>query len=587
MSRRSADQVPQADAEPDAARVTVATALRNSRAGFVGFVFFSGAVNLLMLAGPLYMLQLYDRVLTSRSIPTLVVLSISLVVAYAFQGAFDVIRSRMALRIANVIDGDLEGTVHRATIESSPSQSDADPRQYAVRDLDQIRAFLTSTGPIAIADLPWLPAFLAICFLIHPWLGGVATVGALSLLTMTLLTEGATRGLGRVVATEGVVRQRLIESSRRNRETILSMGMTDAVAGSWTDHNRRFLGALGRSSEVISFWGSASKVLRMLIQSGMLGLGAYLVLQDELSPGAMIAASIMMGRALAPIEGVIANWRGFIAARQSMARLRISLTEATAPRLQLHLPPPRERLDVENVAVAAPGESRPILRGIQFSLSAGEAIGIIGPSGTGKSSLGRTLVNLWRPATGTIRLDGAALAQWRPDQLGRHIGYVSQDIDLFDGSVAENIARMDASAPSEAVIEAARAAGAHDMIVRLGKGYDTPVGENGTSLSAGQRQRITLARAFYGNPFFLVFDEPNSNLDADGESALLQSIAEAKARGAAVVMIAHRPGMLTVCDRVLVLLDGVQKALGPRDEILTRVLPQPAPPRATARWQGG
>jgi PrtD family type I secretion system ABC transporter len=318
----------------------------------------------------------------------------------------------------------------------------------------------------------------------------------------------------------------------------------------------------------------------------MLGLGAYLVIQDQLSPGAMIAASIMMARALAPIEGIIGNWRGFVAARQSMARLRQALNAAQGPRLALDLPPPRQRLDVENVTVAAPAGTRPILRGIQFSLQAGEALGIIGPSGSGKSSLARTLVNLWRPAAGAVRLDGAALTQWDPDKLGRHIGYVPQTIDLFDGTVAENIARMSAHTPSEEVIEAARAAGAHDMILRLPNGYDTQVGENGTSLSAGQRQRIALARAFYGNPFLIVLDEPNSNLDADGENALLRAVADAKARGAAVIMIAHRPVMLAVCESVVVLLEGVQKAFGPRDEILPRVLPvAQIPSRAAGGWE--
>jgi ATP-binding cassette subfamily C protein len=325
----------------------------------------------------------------------------------------------------------------------------------------------------------------------------------------------------------------------------------------------------------------------MLVQSAMLGLGAYLVIIEQLSPGAMIAASIMMTRALAPVEGVIANWRGFVGARQSMARLRAVLAAARQPRMTLDLPAPRERLDVENVIVAAPGGIRPILHGIQFSLPAGEALGIIGPSGSGKSSLGRVLVNLWRPAAGTVRLDGAALAQWEPEKLGRHIGYLPQTIDLFEGTVAENIARMEAEAPSEAVIEAARAAGAHDMILRLPNGYDTPVGEGGASLSAGQRQRIALARAFYGNPFLIVLDEPNSNLDGDGENALLEAVGAAKARGAAVVMIAHRPIMLAVCERVLVLMEGAQKVLGPREEIMQRVLPSVAQSRAATAWQRG
>jgi PrtD family type I secretion system ABC transporter len=569
------------------AGTALATALRDSRAGIAGFVLFSAAVNLLMLAGPLYMLQIYDRVLTSRSVPTLIVLSIALVAVYLLQSVFDVIRARMALRIAAVLDGALEAAVHRAVILSSSAKVGADARQHAVRDLDQIRSFLISGGPIAIADLPWLPAFLAICFLIHPWLGAVALAGAAVLLVITLLTERANRGLGRAIANESTVRNRLIESSRRQRDTILSMGMTEALAAGWSDHNRRFLGALDRSSEIVSVSGSGSKLVRLLVQSGMLGLGAYLVILEQLSPGAMIAASIMMSRALAPIEGVLANWRGFVGARQGMTRLREALTTADGPRMALDLPVPKGRLDVENLVVAAPGGTRPILQGIQFSLPAGEALGIIGPSGSGKTSLARALVNLWPAVAGTVRLDGAALPQWHPERLGRHIGYVPQSIALFEGSVAENIARMDLRAPSEAVIEAARTAGAHEMILRLPEGYETPVGENGANLSAGQRQRIALARALYGRPFLLVLDEPNSNLDGDGESALLEAVRKAKAGGAAIVMIAHRPTILAVCERVLVLVDGVQKALGSRDEIVQRVGPAPTQTRAAGAWQRG
>ncbi len=560
----------------------VAAALRECRQAFASVALFSGAVNLLMLAGPLYMLQIYDRVLSSRSVPTLVALSIFLVGAYAFQGALDLIRSRVVVRAAALLDHRLALTVHGAVVRLAVATRHPGEGPQPVRDLDQIRSFLTGSGPIAIVDLPWVPVFLAICFLIHPWLGLAATAGAITLFTMTLLTERASRVPARAAAQDAGVRSVMVEANRRGGETIIAMGMGGALAERWAGVNNRYIGAVARLSDVAGSFGSASKVLRLLLQSIILGLGAYLVIRQELTAGAMIAASIMMGRALAPIETAIANWRGFVAARQSVRRLSEALTRLAPRQAATALPRPARGLDVEQVTVVAPGGRAAIVTGVHFGLKAGQALGIIGPSGAGKTSLVRALVGIWPPAKGGVRLDGAALDQWDPEHLGRHVGFISQTVELFDGTISENIARMSVAPDAEAVLRAARAAGAHDMILRLPSGYDTRIGEGGEALSGGQRQRIALARALFGDPFLVVLDEPNSNLDSEGEAALRQAIAGAKARGAVVVLIAHRPSVLAVCDHILVLANGAQQDFGSRDDILRKISMRPVPAAAAA-----
>jgi PrtD family type I secretion system ABC transporter len=563
----------------------VAAALRECRRAFAGVAMFSGVVNLLMLAGPLYMLQVYDRVLTSRSVPTLVVLSILLVGAYAFQGALDLIRSRVVVRAAALLDGRLAHAVHGAVINLAVGTKHRAEGPQPVRDLDQIRTFMTGNGPIAFIDLPWIPVFLFICALVHPWLGITATAGGVVLFMMTLLTERASRIPARGVAQDAGTRSAMVEANRRNAETITAMGMAGSLAQRWSAINNRYIAAAARLSDVAGSYGSLSKVLRLLLQSAMLGLGAYLVIGQELGSGAMIAASIMMGRALAPIETTIANWRAFVAARQSLGRLSEALTRAVPKRAAdapTTLPRPARSVAVEQLAVAAPGSATPIVRGVQFGLNAGEALGVIGPSGAGKTSLVRALVGLWRPLKGSVRLDGAALDQWDGELLGRHLGFVSQTVELFDGTIAENIARMSVAPDAEGVIRAARAAGAHDMILRLPSGYDTKVGEGGEALSGGQRQRIALARALYGEPFLVVLDEPNANLDTEGEAALHQAIVELKTRGAIVVLITHRPATLSACDRLLVLADGVQQGFGPRDEILRKLVMRAGASQAAA-----
>jgi len=559
----------------------IAQALRECRRAFGSVALFSGVVNLLMLAGPLYMLQIYDRVLSSRSVPTLIALSAFLVGAYAFQGVLDLIRSRVVVRSAAVLDQRLAMAVHGAVIRLTVTSRHPGDGPQPVRDLDAIRGFMTGAGPIAIVDLPWVPVFLTICFLIHPWLGVASTIGAVTLFTMTLLTERASRAPARAVAQDAGKRQIMVEAQRRGGETIIAMGMGGASAQRWSAVNDRYIAATASLSDVAGGFGSASKVLRLLLQSVILGLGAYLVIRQEMTAGAMVAASIMMGRALAPIETAIANWRAFIGARQSITRLSEALTRAAPKREVTLLPRPERSLEVEHVAVVAPGGTKPIVANVRFALRTGQALGIIGPSGAGKTSLVRALVGIWRPAKGCVRLDGAALDQWDPDLLGQHVGFVSQAIELFDGTICENIARMNVKPDADAVLRAAKAAGAHELILRLPNGYDTAIGEGGEALSGGQRQRIALARALYGDPFLVVLDEPNSNLDNDGEGALRQAITNLKTRGAIVVLIAHRPSVLAVCDHILVLANGEQKDFGSRDEIMQRMTrPVAAPPAA-------
>jgi ATP-binding cassette, subfamily C, type I secretion system permease/ATPase len=537
---------------------------------------FSGVVNMLMLAGPLYMLQIYDRVLASHSVPTLIALSVFLIGAYAFQATLDLVRSRVVTRAAGLLDRHLGTVVHNAVITLAIRSRQAGEAAQPVRDLDQIRAFLTSQGPISIVDLPWMPVFLFICYLIHPWIGIMSLVGGLALLSTTLMTERASREPSRDVNRGAGARAAIVEADRRNSETVVAMGLGDAMARRWDTVNESYLAALERSSDIVGSFGSISKVLRLLLQSMILGLGAYLVIRGELTPGAMIAASIMMARALSPIETAIANWRGFVAARDSIRRLSEVLARVGIDRERTVLPKPQRRFEVEDVVVVPPEGQRVIVGNVRFRLTAGEVLGMIGPSGSGKTSLVRVLVGVWPPARGSVRIDGAALEQWHPEQLGPHIGYVSQTIELFDGTVAENIARMNVEPDADAVVRAAQAAGAHDMILHLSNGYDTRIGDAGAILSAGQRQRVALARALYGDPFLIVLDEPNANLDSEGEAALLQAIRDAKAHGAIVIMIAHRAHALSVCDKVLVLKDGLQAAFGPRDEVLRQMAPQPA-----------
>jgi ATP-binding cassette subfamily C protein len=443
-----------------------------------------------------------------------------------------------------------------------------------VRDLDQIRAFLSSQGPISLADMPWIPVYLTLVFLLHPLLGLLATFGALALVALTWLTEMRSRDPAQASNAAAGERQSFLEATRRNAEIVRALGLDKRMMGRWQSHNEVLLTAQRDALHVTGLLGSAARVFRLVLQSALLGLGAYVVVKGEATGGVMIASSILASRALAPIEGAIANWRGFVGARQSYTRLAKVLGNLPKRPAPLALPRPVKKLAVENVSVAAPGERRPILHNIFFTLVAGDGLGIIGPSASGKSTLARVLAGAWTAQRGTIRLDGAALDQWDGEALGRDIGYLPQDIALFDGTIAENIARLDPNASAEDIIAAARAADVHEMVLSFPDGYATRIGEGGAVLSGGQRQRIALARALYGDPFFVVLDEPNANLDAEGDVALANAIAGVRARGGIVVVIAHRPSALVTIDTLAVLKAGRLQAFGPKDEVLSKVVRQ-------------
>jgi PrtD family type I secretion system ABC transporter len=549
----------------------VEDALKDCRSAFWGVGIFSGVVNLLMLTGSLYMLQVYDRVLSSRSIPTLVALTVLMLGLYLFQAILDIVRTRIVVRIASMLDQKLNGSVYRSVMKLSVQQRKGADSLQPVRDLDQIRTFLVSPGPIAICDMPWMPFFLLICFFIHFWIGVTALVGALILVAMTFATERRSKKPMQVVNELHSTRMAMADAGRRRSESAIALGMMGNLTSRWMKTNGRYLAAMETSTDVTSSFSSMSKMLRMALQSLVLGIGAYLVIKQEVSGGAMIASSIMMGRALAPIETAIGNWRGFVSARQGITRLKETLSKLSRSQDVLSLPAPKKSFIVENVGVAPPGGTRGILIDINFTVNAGEAVGIVGPSAAGKTSLARVMVGIWPPARGVVRMDGASLEHWDDEVRGSHIGYLAQDPDLFEGTIAENIARLSPKPDSAAVIKAAQTAGVHDLILRLPEGYETKLDDGATMLSSGQRQRISLARALYNDPFVVVLDEPNANLDGEGSEALINAVKALKARGAIILIIAHRPAALTDCDKVLFLANGRQQGFGEREDILRRL----------------
>ncbi|MGU9982140.1 type I secretion system permease/ATPase [Phreatobacter sp. HK31-P] len=554
----------------------LAAALASCRGALMATGLFSGVLNVLMLAGAIYMLQVYDRVLTSRSLQTLVGLTALLGLVFLVQGVLDIIRQRLLTRIGASIDRQLAPQAFRL-IASIPvragTQLDA---QQPARDLDSVRGFMSSLGPTAFFDLPWLPVFLILCFLMHVWIGTAVLLACVALFVVTLLTERATKAPMLGVTRAAAGRALIAETSRRNAEAIAAMGMQEALAARYGQVNGLFLSANEAATDVIGTYATVSRIFRMAMQSAILGLGAWLVLIEQATPGVMIASSILMGRALAPIEAVVSHWKSFVAARQGWHRLREALRLLPAPAERMALPPPKRMLTLEQVVVAAPGSTTPIIQGVSFSLLAGQALGVIGPSASGKSTLARVLSGAWRPLRGSVRLDGAELEQWSDAARGAFIGYLPQDIGLFDGTVAENIARFRPGAASDDIVAAARAAGADEMIRKLPSGYETRIGEGGMTLSGGQRQRVALARALFGNPFLVILDEPNANLDAEGEAAVTQAIRHVRERQGIAIVIAHRPSAIAAVDVVGVMKDGRMQAFGPRDEVLKRVL---APPR--------
>jgi ATP-binding cassette subfamily C protein len=552
-------------------------ALRRCRLAFVGIGVFSGLINILMLTAPLFMLQVYDRVLPSHNIPTLIGLAVFTAALFAFQGLLDALRGRVLLRIGSSIDEDLSRRVYGAIVRLPLKMRGGGDGLLPMRDLDQIRAFLSSAGPSAIFDLPWMPLYVGVCYLFHPWIGYAALGGAILLIIITLTTELVTSAPAKAAVGFSAARVALLEASRRNAEVLQAMGMTPRLSDRFNAANENYLRSHSRASDKASMLGALSRVTRLTLQSFVLGLGAYLVINQQATAGIIIASSILVSRALAPLDVAIANWKGFVAARQARKRLNELFKVLPQSQQPMALPAPAQSLSVEAVSASPPGCQKVVLHDASFALKSGDGVGIIGASASGKSSLARLLVGVWHPVKGRVCLDGAALDQWAPERLGQHIGYLPQNVELFDGSIAENISRFEEAAEAPAIIAAAKAAGVHELIVSLAEGYETRIGEAGSALSAGQRQRVALARALYRDPFMVVLDEPNSNLDAEGEEALSAAIASVRSRGGIAVVIAHRPSVLAAVDHILLLNQGRQLKFGAKDEVL-RPLARPGGP---------
>src|SRR6201994_4943013 len=559
-------------AAPGVRRSELGEALRTCRSAFVGVGVMSCMINVLYLTGSLFMLEVYDRVLPSRSVPTLVGLAILAGGLYIAQGGLDLIRSRILGRIGTSLDEALNARVFDTIVRLPLMVGGRNEGLQPLRDLDNVRSFLSGMGPGAFFDLPWLPFYLAICFAFHVMIGLTALVGAVILVSLTLVTEYMSRAPAREATGLAARRNDLATTSRRNAEVLVAMGMSGRMTNRWSGANQNYLAGNQRASDVSGGLGAIAKVLRMMLQSAVLAVGAYLVINQQATAGIIIAGSILSARALAPVDLAIAHWKSFVAARQSWHRLNRMLEQMPARAQQMQLQDPSGRLDIEAVSIVPPGEQKVIVQDVSFALEAGQGLGVIGPSGSGKSSLVRALVGVWQPFRGKVRLDGAALDQWSPDVLGRHIGYLPQDVELFAGTVAQNISRFDPDASSDGIIHAAKEAGVHQLIIKMRDGYDTQVGEQGHSLSAGQAQRVALARALYDDPFLIVLDEPNSNLDAEGDEALSQAIMSVRNRGGIVVVVAHRPSAIACVDLLLMMSQGRAHAFGPRDEVLARVL---------------
>lgn len=556
-----------------------------ARGLFIVAAIFSCFVNILMLTGPLFMLQVYDRVLASGSIETLIALFLLVAGLFAMMGLLDFLRGRIlsnaGARFQSLLDGRVfEGTMRRALIPAERVRPAG-----AMRDLESIQQFLSGPAPFAFFDAPWTPLYIAVIFMLHPYLGWFAVGAGVLLFFIALLNQSMTAAPEIEARKAAMESEKFSESVRREAETVRALGMLGTATKLWGKQRGEALDAQMRHSLRGGFFQAVSKSLRLFLQSAILALGAWLAVKGEISPGVMIAGSILMGRALAPIDQAISQWRVFVRARRGSKSLEEFFASTPVAEQRTTLPTPAARLQVTGLAIGPPGTRTPLIRNVSFDVKPGEAVGVIGPSAAGKSTLARALVGIWPPFAGEIRLDGATLDQWSEGELGKLIGYLPQDVGLFAGTVAQNIARLTENPDEREIVQAAERAGAHETILKLANGYDTEIGEGGGQLSGGQRQRVGLARALFGDPPLLVFDEPNANLDAEGEASLVNAIQGAKERQRAVIVMAHRPSAIAVCDRLLVMRDGVPQAFGPRDEVLqqtTRNAPDVTPLRRPA-----
>ena len=557
---------------------TISRLVTGYRGPMISIAIFSLVSNLLLLTGPLFMLQIYDRVLTSGSVPTLVALSILAATLYALYGFFEFIRSRIMVRVGRLIDETLRERMFDIVSYHALHNGEATGSR-PLNDLMTVRQFLSGPGPLVFFDIPWTPVFLAVIFLLHPVLGIAAVIAVIVMAILAAINNkvvAADAAAGQAAAFKA---RKLHEQARENAGVASVLGMLGPLRARWLKVESKELHSLTRASDRGGAVTSATRSARFMFQSGILGLGAYLAIQQQISPGTMIAASIIMGRALAPVDQAVAHWQAFLRFTRSWKFLNNVLQVTPEKPKAMELPVPAGHLSVDKLSAYAPGVAAPIVKGISFELKPGTGLGIIGPTGAGKTTLALALIGLWPNLTGNVRLDGAEFAQWDAGQLGRYIGYLPQEVELFDGTIGENISRFDPGAEPAAIVEAARQAAIHQLVLQFADGYDTPLGEGGVKLSTGQRQRIGLARALYGDPNYVVLDEPNANLDAEGEAALIQAIAGVRRRGGTVIVVAHRPSAIATLNQLMVLKDGAMLAWGPKEEVLAKFMAKPMNPQ--------
>lgn len=550
-------------------RTELQLAVRECRPAFFVVGLFSLVINLLMLAPAIYMLQVYDRVLTTGSFETLLMLTIIAGIVLLVISVMESYRTNITIRTGVWLNDRVGPALIERGVRARIDGNATDGQP--MRDLTQVQSFVATNGLSFLFDAPWLPVYLLLIWLLHPVLGVVALVGALLMLLLTLVNNLLTRKATLTANTQQIAATQHVDAAFRNAEAVRAMGMLPAVIALWRQKNAIGMGSLIAGADTGGTMQSATRFVRLFLQSGILGLGALLVIKGEMSGGAMIAASILLGRAMSPVELAITAWRNVLVTRAAYNRIQLLLSRTPAERERTRLPEPTGHLTVENLTFVPPDLGQPVLRRVSFSLEPGEALAVIGPSAAGKSTLARFLVGLAKPTSGSVRLDGFDLDDWDREQLGRAIGYLPQAAELFSGSVRANISRMELAADDASVTDAARLAHAHDMIAGLRNGYDCEIGDGGAHLSAGQRQRIGLARAVYGNPRLIVLDEPNANLDTSGESALAAALAVLKARGCTLIIIGHRPSTLAQADKLMLLRDGVAELLGPREEVLQKL----------------
>lgn len=555
-------------------------ALLTFRTAFVTVGAFSLIINLLMLVPAIYMLQVYDRALGSRNVTTLVVLTVITLALLAVMSLLEWVRSMILVRVGARFDLDINTRVFNAAFERNLRRAGQNPAQ-ALYDLASIRQALTGAGLVAIMEAPWMPIYLAVIFMFHPYLGIFAVVGALILVGLAFANEAVSKHPLAEAQKLAIAANTQANNNLRNAEVIEAMGMLPAIRGRWFDLQHKLLAQQALASDRAGLMGAVTKFARIAMQSLTLGYGCYLAIEGSLTSGMMIAATILVGRALAPLEMLISNWKQLVSAKAAYTRLSELLQAFPAREAGMSLPQPNGALTLENASAAAPGANSLILKNVSLKIAAGDVVAVIGPSASGKSSLARLMVGVWPAVSGSVRLDGADIYRWSKDELGPHVGYLPQDIELFDGTVAENIARF-GEVDSDKVVAAAQAAGVHELILQLPKGYDTPLGDQGSALSGGQRQRIGVARALYGDPVLIVLDEPNSNLDELGEKALAETLQRLKVNGRTVIIITHRRSTVEVADKLLVMHEGAPKLYGPRDQVIEAIKQGQMPQRPIA-----